>query len=333
VRSRVPWLEGTWLKFEGAHPSGSFKERVMETLVREAVAAAALGAVVASSGNAAVAASTHAARHGLPLLVVVPETVPPAIERMVTLRGAGLVHVGDGPAAAHHAAKRLADRFGLPNLASTFAASGCEWACRGIGHEIVDQLGGRSPALSTVAAAVSVGPVLVGTATGLRERGVQVRMVAGQAAGCAPIARAFAQGADEVVPWTGDVATRATSIADRLTGYAREGTSFLRAVREGDGLVVAVDDRELADVRADLGRYDGLDVELSSCAAVAALRAAGRIGEDTVAVLTGAGLRETLAAAAGPAPARRAVLGAFLDRVTGGDADVEEVDRWILSGS
>lgn len=329
VRSRVPWLEGAWLKVEGAHPSGSFKERVMGTLVAEAKAADAPGAVVASSGNAAVAAATHAARHSLPLLVVVPHTVPPTIARMVALRGADLIRTGEGPAVAHHVAKQLADRFDLPNLASTFAATGCEWACRGIGHEIADQLGDEAHAIRTVSAAVSVGPVLLGTANGLAERSVRVRMVAGQAAGCAPIAHGFAEGDDEVRPWTDAVTTRATSIADRLTGYAREATSFLKAVRESDGSVHAADDAELAQVRSDLARYDGLDVEISSCAAPAALRRSGQVGEDALAVLTGAGVRETLAGSAPAEPPAREVLGGFLDRVIGGPVDTEGIAQWF----
>lgn len=325
-------MRGTWLKVEGASPSGSFKDRVMETLVAEAVAAGAAGAVVASSGNAAVAASTHAARRGLPLLVVVPDSVPPEIERMVAQRGVGLVRAGEGPAAAHHVARLFAKRFGLPNLASTFAASGCEWACRGIGHEIAEQL--HDVVIPTaVAAAVSVGPVLLGAAHGLAETGVSVRMVAGQAAGCAPIARAFRDGSDEVSPWTEDLHTSATSIADRLTGYAREATSFLRAVRASGGAVAAADDTELAAIRADLGRYDGLDVELSSCAALAALRVAGWVGEDVVAVLTGSGVRETLAGPPTTPPGRRAVLSGFFEQV-GGGVDAKEVERWIdASGS
>src|SRR5690606_37879504 len=131
LRSRIPDLNGSWLKFEGANPSGSFKDRVMNVLVGEAVASGARGAVVASSGNAAVAAASACARAGMPLLVLVPERVPEQIVRMVALRGAALVRVGEGPAAVHGLAKRLASEFSLPNLASTFAASGCEWACRG----------------------------------------------------------------------------------------------------------------------------------------------------------------------------------------------------------
>lgn len=327
IRSRIPELEGAWLKVEGANPSGSFKDRVMSVLVGEAVASGASGAVVASSGNAAVAAASACARAGLPLLVLVPSTVPEQILRMVALRGASVVQVGEGPAAVHGLAKRLATAFELPNLASTFAASGCEWACRGIGAEIAVQL--PDVVVRTLAAAVSVGPVLLGAANGLAEAGrAMPRMVAGQAAGCGPIAEAFARGDARVAEWSAAVTTRATSIADRLSGYADEGTYFLDTVRAGGGAVVAADDDRLHELRSALARYDGLDVELSSCAAPVALIASGHAGPDAVCVLTGAGLKETLrpeAAVANHADA----LGDFCRAVLGDETIVKEVESWI----
>lgn len=327
IQSRIPELRGTWLKVEGANPSGSFKDRVMHVLVNEAVASGASGAVVASSGNAAVAAASACARVGLPLLVLVPSTISEQILRMLALRGASVVRVGDGPAAVHGLAKRLAHTFTVPNLASTFAASGCEWACRGIGAEIAAQL--PETEVHTVAAAVSVGPVLLGTAHGLAEAGRGMpRMVAGQAAGCAPIAAAFDQGDAEVREWTAAVETRATSIADRLSGYAEEGTYFLDTVRAGGGAVVAADDQRLAELRDALARYDGLDVEFSSCAAPAALIASGYGGSDAVCVLTGAGVKETLRPDA-LAVDGTGTLEEFCARALGDEAIAKEVESWI----
>ena len=324
IRSTVPELRGTFLKVEGAHPSGSFKERVMAVLVREAVASGARAAVVASSGNAAVAAATHCARAGLPLLVLVPRSVPPEIITMVNLRGAALLRVGEGPAAVHGLAHRLTS-LGFANLASTFAASGCEWACRGIGHEIAQQMG-DSP-VATVAAAISVGPVLIGTANGIRETGRPLpRIVGGQAAGCSPIARAYSR-SQPVAPWEDEVDTKASSIADRLTGYAAEADFLISRVRENGGHVGAGTDAELRRLRTDLAHHDGLDVELSSCAALFALIESGRAGRDAVAVLTGAGLRETLrpgVPAAEPFPVDELWQSAQLS-----PTEMQEVEQWI----
>jgi threonine synthase len=298
----------------------------MDVLVREAVADGAPGAVVASSGNAAVAAASHCARAGLPLLVLVPEQVPAPILAMVQLRGATVLRAGEGPAAVHHLAKLVSEKYRLPNLASTFGASGCEWSCRAIGHEISAQLPHRE--VTALAASVSVGPVLLGAAHGMSEAGRPFpRMIAGQAAGCAPIAAAFADGRDEVLPWEGPVQTRATSIADRLTGYAPEGTFFLNRVRASHGTVSAADDTELRDVRSMLARYDGLDVELSSCAALAALRRSGLGGEKAVCILTGAGVKETLTAA--DPVAESPGIEEFFRSTLGEQDGAKEVEQWL----
>jgi threonine synthase len=332
VRSRVPALNGAYLKVEGQNPSGSFKDRVMRVLVREAVDAGATGAVVASSGNAAVAAAAACAKEGLPLLVLVPDAVSPAAVAMVRLRGAIVVQAGEGPAAVHGLAARLATRFGLPNLASTFGAAGCEWACRGIGHELAQQLGDRQ--VVCLAASISVGPVLVGAGQGLAEAGrPPVALVAGQAAGCAPIARAFEDGADQVSPWTAPAPTAALAIADRLTGYADEATYALGRIRTSGGVVAAATDEEMLELRAAFARHDGLDVELASCAAPAVLARTGRADPETVCILTGAGTKETLyRPAEAPAPEVEVSVETFARRARTGPALLEEeVREWVRS--
>jgi threonine synthase len=151
--------------------------------------------------------------------------------------------------------------------------------------------------------------------------------VAGQAAGCAPIATAFSEGRQDVQPWDGPVLTKATSIADRLTGYAPEGTFFLNRVRASNGTMSAADDALLRDIRTDLARYDGLDVELSSCAAVTALIAAGLGGEESVCILTGSGVKETLTGWE-PAPPGTGV-DEFFGSILNDPAGAKEVDQWI----
>jgi threonine synthase len=331
VRTRVPALKGALLKVEGQNPSGSFKDRVMRVLVREAVESGAAGAVVASSGNAAVAAAAACAKEDLPLLVLVPDAVSPAAVAMVRLRGATVVQAGEGPAAVHGLAARLAGSFGLPNLASTFAAAGCEWACRGIGHEVAQQLGDRQ--VTRLAASISVGPVLVGAGHGLIEAGrPPVALVAGQAAACAPIARAFEDGAAAVTPWTDPAPTAALAIADRLTGYADEATYALGRIQASGGVVGATTDEEMLDLRAAFATYDGLDVELASCAAPAVLARTGQTGPETVCILTGAGTKETLSRSAGiPAPEVEAPVETFARRAGTGSALLEEVKQWVRS--
>lgn len=293
IQSRIPELKGTWLKLESASETGSFKDRIMRVLVREAVDAGHAMAVVASSGNAAISASFHSARAGLQLVVVVPTTLSKVALGLLSRFPILIIQHGDGPAESHDLARRLAHHLGVPNLSSTFSSSGAEMGCRTIGHEVAHQL--PDVDVETIAASISVGPVLLGTRNGLLEAGRPgTVMVAGQALGCSPIVRAFESGDNEVVPWSEPVTTSAASIADTLAPYAEEATFFLRQLRESEGFMAAADDSELAAIRQKLREVDGVDVELACCAAVHAVVESGRAGPRTVAVLTGSGQRETL---------------------------------------
>jgi len=81
---------------------------------------------------------------------------------------------------------------------ATFASPWAEWGCRALGLELAGQM---SSGITQVVSPVSAGPVLVGTANGLLQAGKPLpRLIAVQAAGCAPIAEAFANGALEVTP-------------------------------------------------------------------------------------------------------------------------------------
>lgn len=325
VASRAPGLDGTLLKVETVQPTGSFKDRVMRVLVAEAKAANVPGAVVASSGNAATAAAAACAIADLPLLVIAPTTLPDARLRPAEAFGPGFLRVGHDPSGAHHAAAQIAERFGLANLVSTFAAPGCEWACRGIGHELHAQ---SSHPITHLVAPVSVGPVLVGAGAGIVEAGGKAPALwAAQAAGCAPIASAFQSGAAVTMAWDGVISTQAYAIADRLSTYAHEADLTLAAIRETRGLAGAVTDEEMRQMRQDLARYDGLDVELSACAGAALWRRQGRsVDGIAVCVLTGNGMKETLAQTADLRSAE-----SFAAATGFGAELVKEVQQWLTA--
>ncbi len=328
--SRIPGLEGVWLKYEGSHISGSFKDRIMAASIGELLMRQpdCPGVIVPSSGNAAVSAAALCARHGLPMVAIVPHGVP--VERLapVLSRGGVVVRAGEGPSEAYALADQLSERLGFFRLYSTFASPWAEWGCRSIGLELAGQV--RSD-IAGVVAPVSAGPVLVGLANGLRQAGLAVpQLVAVQAAGCAPIARAFAAGLDAVEPWRGAVETKAAAIADRLSGYPQDGTLVLDVVRASKGLVDAVSDDELAAARAALLRYDGLDAEFSACAGVALLmREASLVQEGTICVITASGFKHTFA---GDAP-RPAPDGALVESVGLFLAEADPAAVMLLGGA
>lgn len=303
IRSTIPGLENVWLKYEGSHLSGSFKDRIMkasigEILMREPHCP---GMVVPSSGNAAVSAAALCAQRRLSMIAIVPVSVPTERLRPIKARGAIVVRAGEGPSQSYALADSMSAALGYARLYSTFASPWAEWGCRSIGRELAGQMPGG---ITQLVSPVSAGPVLVGAANGLAEAGMAVpKLVAVQAAGCAPIARAFGKDARTVTPWVEAVDTKAAAIADRLEGYPQDGTRVLHAVHQSCGLVEAVSDQELDAARMALLRHDGLDAEFSACAGVAYLmRNPGAASPGTVCLVTASGFKHTFAGDA-PAPA------------------------------
>lgn len=113
-------------------------------------------------------------------------------------------------------------------------------------------------------------------------------MVTVQASGCAPIIRAFEQGAERSTPWE-----RASTVADGLRVPKAIGDFLvLRAVRESGGAAVAVDDVDMVAGMRDAGRLEGISAAPEGGAAIHALRllvAAGRIKRDETVVVFNTG--------------------------------------------
>jgi threonine synthase len=299
IRSTIPNLENVSFKYEGSHLSGSFKDRIMRASIEQILAhdPDSPGVVVPSSGNAAVSAAALCAPRGLSMVAIVPDAVPVERLRPILARGGIVIRAGEGPSEAYALADRLSEELGFARLYSTFASPWAEWGCRSLGREIAGQMQGE---ITQLISPVSAGPVLLGAANGLREAGRNVpALVAVQAAGCAPIARAFAEGGDRVTAWSDPVDTKAAAIADRLDGYAQDGTHVLNRVRASGGSVAAVSDAQLASARAALLKHDGIDAEFSACAGVAHLMAHPEMARPgSVCIITASGFKHTFAGGA-----------------------------------
>jgi threonine synthase len=127
------------------------------------------------------------------------------------------------------------------------------------------------------------------------------RMVCAQAAGCAPIARAFEEGAENVTAWSDPPETIATAIADPLRGYEDDGTLTLRVVRQTEGIALTVTDSAIRKAIRRLAELEGVFAEPSGAvpiAALAVLRTRGviRAGSRVACLITGHGLKDPTAA-------------------------------------
>jgi threonine synthase len=95
------------------------------------------------------------------------------------------------------------------------------------------------------------------------------RMVTVQAEGCAPIVKAFHEGADEAGTWE-----NAATIAGGLRVPAAIGSRMmLAALRESGGTAVAVSDNEIREAQVALAANEGIFASLEGAATIAALLA------------------------------------------------------------
>src|SRR5690606_36129956 len=269
LEQSIPGFTGEiWLKDETVNPTGSFKDRLISAAVSRARELGCPGIVCASSGNAGASASAYAARAGLQAIIVVPTHTPEEKLTQIAAYGALLVKVDGHYSRSYDVAQRLARDHGLINVTTTFLNPYGVDALKLAGDELADQLGGRVPDYVTVP--TGAGPLVKGVVQGFAERpGRRVpKIVAVQAAGCAPIVRAFDAGAQTVTAWdTPD--TIASGISDPLIGYERDGTYTLRLVRQSGGLAVAVTDDQIRVAMAELAHLQGLLAEPTGASSLA----------------------------------------------------------------
>lgn len=285
------------MKDESPLPTASFKARGAAVGVSRAAELGAAGVAMPTNGNAGSAWAAYSARAGLPCLIAMPAGAPGITRKECLAAGAELQVVpgliGDAGAVVTAA---LAERPGWQDVSTLREPYRLEGK-KTIGLEIAEQLGWRAP--DVIVCPVGGGVALIGIWKALGELaelgwiGTRMpRLVAVQAAGCAPVVRAFAAGADVTSPWPD-----ASTVAFGLTVPAPLGGFLvLTALRESGGTAVAVTDDELLAAQAGLARTEGCWIcpeGAASVAAVAQLRASGWLSEqDEVVVLnTGAGLK------------------------------------------
>jgi threonine synthase len=253
-----------WLKWEGANPTGSFKDRGMTVAVSRALERGAPGVVCASTGNTGASAAAYAARAGLPSVIALPRgAVARGKLAQAIAVGAELREVDGTFEQAHALARRLADEEGWVNVNSTNPdrIEGQASAAR----EVVQELGGPPDAL---ALPYGGGGNTLAYARGFDEAGAGMpRLLSVQSA----------QRVDTV----------ATAI--------RIAEPVHRAQAEAVTEVLTVADDVLLEWWRAIGRLEGLFCEPASAAGVAGVAQVRPVGR-VVCVITGHGLKDPDAA-------------------------------------
>lgn len=292
----LPVEDHVWVKDESRNPTGSFKARGMAVAVSMAKHLGARALSAPSAGNAAGALAAYGARAGLPVTVAMPEGTPKPFFEECRLYGATIHPVKGSIADAGKFLREHGprDSFDVSTLREPYRIEGKKT----MAYELVEQFGGGAP--DVVLYPTGGGTGLVGMWKAFDEmetlgwipKGKRPRLVSVQAAGCAPVAKAFLEGKERTEPWP-DPQTRAYGlrVPSPLGGFL-----CVRALRETHGTAVVVGEEDMERATAALAARAGIDVCPEGGAAWAALQQLRDNGfvtpKDTVVVFnTGTGLK------------------------------------------
>ncbi|MFI1162593.1 pyridoxal-phosphate dependent enzyme [Streptomyces sp. NPDC020801] len=281
-------------KLDFLMPTLSFKDRGAVLLTELALRAGPHRVVVDSSGNAGTAVAAYCARARLPCTVYVPLGTSPKKLEQIEAHGARVEVVDGGREAAGTAARAAADEEGTfyaSHVYNPYFLHGTKTYV----HELWEDLGGRLPEVLVLP--VGNGTLLLGAALAIAElygAGLLDRrpaLWAVQAAAVAPLAHAWAEGAEELVGTTPVAPTYAEGIAIPRPPRARQ---ILRAVRDSGGTFLTVTEDQIRHAQLDLASR-GLYVEATGVACWAAVREGALGGRSAVVPLCGAGLKSGIA--------------------------------------
>ena len=287
------------VKDESRLPTGSFKARGLALAVSMAKALGVKHMAMPTNGNAGAALSAYASRAGIRSTVFCPADTPEVNVREIALQGASVYRVNGliddcGKIVAEGVAK--AGWFDTSTLKEPYRIEGKKT----MGIELAEQLGWQLP--DVILYPTGGGTGLIGMWKAFAELEAigfignkRPRMVAVQAAGCAPIVRAYDAGEDHAPRWE-DAHTIAAGIR---VPQAIGDFLILRAVRESGGFAVAVGDEAITAAIEEVARTEGLLLCPEGAATYAALKqglADGRIdcGEQAVLFNCATGLKYPL---------------------------------------
>jgi threonine synthase len=216
---------------------------------------------VPTAGNAGIALAAYAAAAHMPARVYAPATTPPPILGSIRAYGAQLElvdgHIGDAGKATMQFAKE-SGYFNVATVREPYRVEGMKT----MGYEVAEQLGWRLPDAIVYPTGGGEGTIGIWKAIGemiewgwLPKDSKRPKMVIAQAAGCAPLVRAFAAGADRATPWE-NPSTHASGL--RVPGPLGDRL-VLRTLRESHGGAFAADEDEIRAGTFRLASTSGID--------------------------------------------------------------------------
>ncbi|HWD59931.1 MAG TPA: threonine synthase [Stellaceae bacterium] len=276
------------VKDEGRLPTGSFKARGLVLAVSMAKELGVTTMAMPTNGNAGAAMAAYCSRAGIKSYVFCPDDTPEVNVREIAMQGAEVFLVDgliDDCGRLVAEGEKETGWFNCSTLREPYRIEGKKT----MGLELAEQLGWDVPDVIFYPTGGGTGLIGMWKAFAeLEEMGwlgkKRPRMVAVQAAGCAPIVKAWEDGVEHAPRWQ-DAHTFAAGIR---VPVAVGDFLILRAVRESGGFAIAVDDAAIAEAWSDVARDEGLLLCPEGAATFAAYRQAladGRVGAGERAVL------------------------------------------------
>ncbi len=264
-------LTEVWVKDESRLPTGSFKARGLAMAVSKAKSLGLRALAIPSAGNAATALAAYAAAAGMTAHIFMPQDTPAFNKWTCQLAGAKVTLI-DG--LITDAGRIVAERknqegwFDVSTLKEPYRVEGKKT----MGFELAEQFNWELP--DVIIYPTGGGTGIIGMWKGFSELEAigwinekRPRIISVQSTGCAPIVRAWEEGAAEAAPWRD-----AQTVANGLRVPQAIGDFLiLEAVRKSNGAAIAVTDEAIREAMQLLPTTEGLLTCPEGAATVAAL--------------------------------------------------------------
>ena len=264
-------LETLWVKDESRLPTGSFKARGLAMAVSKAKELGLTKLAIPSAGNAATALASYAAQAGMAAHIFMPQDAPPFNRNTCQLAGANVTLIDGlitdaGKIVAEH--KEAEGWFDVSTLKEPYRVEGKKT----MGLEIAEQFDWELP--DVIIYPTGGGTGIVGMWKVFQELeaigwidGKRPRMISVQSAGCAPIVKAWLEGAPEAEPWINAQTTAAGLRVPQAVG----DFLILDAIYQSGGAAIAVTDHEIGEAMGTLATQEGILACPEGAATVAGL--------------------------------------------------------------
>ncbi len=292
-------LKNLYIKNDSVNPTFSFKDRPAGVAVSRAKEIKLKAVGCASTGNLASATAAHAAKAGLPCYIFSPSDIEQAKIAQALSYGAEFVAVEGTYDDANRVASIIGDSkgFGIVNInMRPYYVEGSKT----LAYEVAEQLGWQVPdsLIIPVGSGAMLNAICKGFeeihAIGLIDSIKNMRIIAAQPHGCAPVVDAYKRNSEEVIP-----VEQPKTIAKSLAiGDPGDGVYVLKRLKQYNGIAEEANDAEITDSILLLAKTEGIFTEPAGGVSVAVLKKLiedNKIGKDeqVVCYVTGNGLKAT----------------------------------------